>query len=739
MTALAAVNPETTPSSSSTGGRLSTADGRELPLRSTALEADAKGGIARVVLRQRFVNPHEVALHVTYLLPLPSDGAVAGFAFVIDGRRVVGEVDRKQAARERFEQALVEGRTAALLEQERSSLFTQEVGNIPPRAEVEVEIEIDQRLRWLDEGAWEWRFPTVVGPRYMGAPGRVEDAARITVDVAERGVSARVSMALRIGDEVVAKKPIESPSHAIVIDQGTTSRVTFADGAALDRDVVVRWPVSAPKVGASLAMHRPASPKHEDAAYGLLTLVPPSEPMPAVARDLIFLIDVSGSMGGTPLDQLKRVAAAMIDTLGDTDRIELIAFGNEPVRFTKEPIAATREGKKSALAWLRALQSSGGTEMRKAVIEALRPLRAGTQRQVVLMTDGYIGFEREIVREVRERLPQGARLHTVGVGSAVNRTLTQWAARAGSGVELVVGIGEDPERVAQRLLARTTAPLVTELSIEGDALRETAPARVPDLYAGAPSLVSLALSPKGGTLTVRGRTARGSFEERVTVPALALGEGLPAVATLFGRERVEDLETEAAAGADLDGTIERIGLTFQIATRLTSWITVSQDVTVDVSEPSRKVTQPHEVPHGVSVEGLGLRAPSLAGPPLALMSLEEAEEASAMAWGAPPASAPYPSAPPASYSFPSAPSGAPGGSPFPPPSPSYIPEQAKRSMAEPHGYIPPLPRKRSRRSFVWILLALLVLIAAAVGAYVVLSSDAPAEPAQQSQEPPARE
>src|SRR5262249_52399818 len=169
----------------STGGRLVTADGRTLALRGATLRADARGGIARVVLEQRFANSFAEPLAVTYLMPPPSGGPGAGYAFTIGDKRIVGEVERRQAARERFEEAIATGRSAALVEQERSSLFTQEIGNIPPGAEVVAELVIDQKLRWLDEGAWEWRFPTVAMPRYMGGAGRVEDIARVSVDVAD--------------------------------------------------------------------------------------------------------------------------------------------------------------------------------------------------------------------------------------------------------------------------------------------------------------------------------------------------------------------------------------------------------------------------------------------------------------------------------------------------------------------------------------------------------------------------
>ncbi len=321
-----------------TGGRLMTADGRELPLKHASVEAEAGGGLARVILSQRFYNPHEEPLRVTYLLPLPSDGVVSGFSFFIGDERVVGEVDTRSEARERFEHALVQGKTTALLEQQRSSLFNQEVGNIPPKTEIVAEIVVDQRLRWLDEGSWEWRFPTVVGPRYMGAPGRVPDAASQIVPISERELPTRMSLSMTISDELANGASVESPSHSV---RSTKARgaldVAFEGdgGIRLDRDIVVHWRVARQEVGLSVALARPADPNHGDSAYGLLTIVPPEadanvEPMP---RDLIFVIDASGSMHGRPIQQATRVASAMIDTLGPRDQIEMIAFANRPERW----------------------------------------------------------------------------------------------------------------------------------------------------------------------------------------------------------------------------------------------------------------------------------------------------------------------------------------------------------------------------------------------------------------------
>jgi len=612
----------------SSGGRLVGIDGRLLPLRSVALRGDAAGGLGRIILEQRFQNPYPDPLRVTYRVPLPPDAAVSGYSFRIGERRVVGEVDRLVAARERFEQALAEGRTAGLLEQDRSSLFTQEIGNIPPGAEVAAELVIDQRLRWLEEGAWEWRFPTVVAPRYLGAEGRVPDAGRASVDVADGPMAVAASLVLTIRDTLPTAAPSphrgvgrvrgqapESPSHAIATHHAAGAiEVTLADDGrgALDRDLVVRWPAAQPDVAAVLDTGRPAEDRaHADAAYGLLTLTPPrpDERRGGLPRDLIVLLDMSGSMAGQPLTQARRVVARLVETLGDADRLELIAFADRPTRWKARPVPATAAARQDAIAWLDGLEAGGSTEMGSGLAEALRPLRPEAQRQVVLVTDGEIGFESEIVGMVARDLPPGSRLHTVGVGPAVNRTLTGGAARAGRGAEIVVGLDEDPLPTVARLVARLEAPLLTELEVSGSALLDCAPARLPDVCAAAPVLVALRLRPAGGGLRIAGRLGGKPWEEQVGVPPVAAGTGNAAVPALYGREAVEDLEMRRAAGetGDLDQRIERLGLAFQIATRLTSWVAVSEEATVDPRQPTRRERIPQALPEGLSAEGLGLR------------------------------------------------------------------------------------------------------------------------------------
>lgn len=587
------------------GAEVVTRDGRSLPLVSARLFAEAQGGIARVVLEQRFENRQAETLHVTYRMPLPADGAVSGYAFEIAERTIAGRVDRKRAARERFEQAIASGKTAALLEQERADIFTQSIGNLPAGEALTARITIDQKLVWLPEGEWELRFPTVIGPRYISADDGPAAARSALIRTQPEGVAARIQLAIKIADALVAGRKPASPSHALQVGGDGVVELRDIAGAKLDRDIVVRWPVAGAAVGLSLAVARP--PERDD-AFGLLTIVPPARAARAEAfvRDLIVLIDTSGSMDGGPLDKAKQVVAMLIESLGDEDRLELIEFSSQPRRYRASAMPATRAEKHAAIRWLRGLTAGGGTEMHSAVIEAMRTLRPGSQRQVVLATDGYIGGEERIVGELRHRLPRSCRLHVLGVGSSVNRALSTAMARAGRGAEVVCDLDEDAERAARRIIDRTRMPVLINVTIAGSALIAQAPELLPDVYEGSPFVAAVKLRP--GELVVRGELARDSWEQRLVVGHGRTGTGNQAIAALFGREHVADLETRGVAGDRTDAAIERAGLEFQIATRFTSWIAVDELRTV--TGPSRHQVMPQALPYGTTASAFGLREPA---------------------------------------------------------------------------------------------------------------------------------
>jgi Ca-activated chloride channel family protein len=388
--------------------------------------------------------------------------------------------------------------------------------------------------------------------------------------------------------------------------------IELQDEAALDRDIVVRWPVATAKPGLSLDVAR----REAGDAFALLTIVPPSATSKprAIPRDLIVLLDTSGSMSGGPLDKAKIAVSLLVESLAEQDRLELIEFSNSPRRYKQEPVAATAREKAEAIKWIKSRSADGGTEMASAVYTALQSLRAGAQRQVVLVSDGYVGGEAAIVKLLHENLPKSCRMHMLGVGSGVNRSLATAIARAGRGAEVLIGLDEDAERAIKRMVDRTKSPMLTNVTIAGTGLVRHAPEHLPDVYEGAPIIAALQVEPEGGELIVRGELANDVWEQRIRVPARKAGDGNQAIVALYAREHVADLETRWTMGdtARIDREIEMIGLDFKIATRFTSWVAVDLERTLAKGGPSRHQTVPQNLPYGTHAESFGLRPGSAA-------------------------------------------------------------------------------------------------------------------------------
>lgn len=598
-----------------TGIRLVSPIGLELTFIKAAIHVRAQGGLAVIALTQHFYNPYTNPLSVRYTMPLPADAAVRAYSFLIGGRLIRGEIDRRERAQERYNKAIRSGYSAGHLQQNRSNIFEHEFGNIPPREGLISILELDQKLEWTEEGRWCWRFPTLVGPRYLDADEQQADELLLdTVDpvLGRREKSPKIELYLHLHDPLTGEP--SSPTHAISVAQSEITEIQLKEASLLNRDIVVDWPVRRPQIGLSLQVARPEESKPmSHHSFGLLTITPPSSvaELEGRSRDLIFLLDASGSMEGEPFQQAKSLIQGVIQTLNETDRMELIAFNNNPFRWKQEAVYATEAEKEEAYHWLELQEVDGGTEMRDGILEALRPLRDNSQRQVILVTDGLIQFEKEIVETLYDHLPRGCRLHTVGVGSVINRFLTKIAARVGRGTEVILDPGGSVDQALKRLLLRISPPLITDLELSGSAFRDHEPTKVPDLFGASPVLLSVRLKSTGGMLQVRGDTIVGPWSAEIQVPAQEAGAGQPSIVALYGRERIEDLESLFLANRSptlVDQQIEQTGLDFQIATRRTSWIAISDQPTVDPEVKRREEVILHELPHGVDV-----RAPRAGG------------------------------------------------------------------------------------------------------------------------------
>ncbi len=590
-------------------------DGRSYPLRSAEVRAQAEGGLAFTTLVQEFENPHDEPLEVIYSMPLPADGAVLGYLIRMSDRVIRGEIETREKASEKYMQAIFEGRTAGLLEQDRADTFQQRLGNLPARTNARIEIEVLHPLAFLlgieDRGpVWEYRFPTVVGVRYEGAPGRVKDADRLDVNRGGGGeIPTRVALELQIADATAAATAaITSPSHELRSMSGAdTTRVHLADGARLDRDLVIQWPAGTSEVGVRVV--EGAGLKGDEGRYALLTVTPPAVPAAIYHRDVTVLIDASGSMDGAPLIAAKRVVSDLLQSLLEGDRFEVLAFANDVERLTPCLTSATPDAIRDCLRRLDKLHADGCTEMQKAVLEAMSSLRPNSQRQVVLVSDGYIGFEEEIVNSIAAGLPAGVRMHMVGVGAAPNRTLSAGIARAGRGVELFANDESTAMEASRRLLVATVRPVLTDLTIGGTAVVGHAPARPRDIFAGKPLVLAVELRPEGGTLVVGGRLAgkRETWGWRMEVGSEATTKSPLPLGALYGRERIADFESAVVkSGEELEEMIERIALRHRIVSRRTSLVAMAEEPSVDPRAPRRRERLAVELPYGVSAETVGL-------------------------------------------------------------------------------------------------------------------------------------
>ena len=617
--------------------RLVSVDGKTYPLESAELKARAEGGMAMSTLAQTFANPYAEPLEVLYTLPLPADGAVLGYTITIGERVIRGEVQPREKAAAAYKQALYEGRTAGLLEQQRADTFEQKLGNVPPHTQVQVSIDVLHPLAFLTPELapiigdmfaqirearrlpqWEYRFPTVVGVRYHGAPGRVSDQAALSPDRGATGaIPTKVQLTLTIADKF--GDSAWSPSHRV--QNAPDATVTFAHGEALDRDVVVRWAAASNEVGVHLV--EGAGLPGDDGRYALVTVVPPSQPAAVYRRDLTVLLDSSGSMGGLPLELAKVVVGDLLRSLAPGDRFELLAFSNVMTPLVPKLTTIDERSLDNALAKLAAQQAGGGTEMASAVTEALKSTDAEAQRQVVLVTDGDISFEHEVVGRITAQ--RNVRLHVVGVGHVPNRTLTQQAAAAGRGLELLATTHADASAAARRLIAGTASPVLTQVALGGTALTGQVPAQLRDVFAGQPLVFAIELSPAGGSFELTGALAGAGapWSHVVHVPPAATPNGLALttlpLGALYGRERVARVELDRAGTgyrhhvsdhqdriSAFDVAIERTAMRHRIVSRRTSLVAIAEEPSVDPRAPRRRERLAVEVPAGVSAEGVGL-------------------------------------------------------------------------------------------------------------------------------------
>ena len=602
---------------------------RTAPALRTDVAIDVSGIVARVRVRQVFRNPDDAWVEGVYTFPLPDAAAVDTLRMKIGERIIVGEIRERAQARQSYVKARRSGRRASLIEQERPNIFTASVANIPPHGEVTVKIGYQERLKFAD-GIVSLRFPTVLGPRYIhggyavagaGAMGwagtidLVEDAARITPPVRQSGPPNALSLTVTL-DAGMPIAMLKSPSHAIDAVSLENGRycVTLKDGVA-NRDFVLHWRPS-PGDAPFAALFREVK---DGETYLLAVVAPPSLARPAsppVPREIVFVIDTSGSMHGDSIVQAKEAIQFALRRLRPQDRFNIVRFASDNSALFERARPAGAANLARAKRFVGRLRADGGTEI-AAVLRRVLDGRVELPRlrQIILVTDGSVGNEAALFRRIRRGIGD-SRLLTIGIGSAPNSYFMRKSAALGRGTFTHIRDPRDVAAVMQRLLLKLEYPVLTGITAQcdGAALPDTLPASLPDLYFGEPLVLTAQLPRRSGTVTLSGMVAGKRWRREFYLASVRSGAG---IARLWAHDMISALMDRRHDAADPETVrlaVLDVALRHGLVSKHTSLVAVDRTPARPLGMALDRRAVPVELPAGWTYAAVfGAQTASLAG------------------------------------------------------------------------------------------------------------------------------
>jgi Ca-activated chloride channel family protein len=600
------------------------------PLKHTDVDARVDGNIARVAVTQTFENPFDQPLEAIYVFPLPDEAAVDDMEIKIGDRIIKGTIKRREEAQEIYEQARAEGRTAGLLEQERANIFTQSLANIRPGEQIDVTIYYTDSLQF-EKGNYEFVFPMVVGPRYIPGdaignpppavpPGitqslpdttQVPDASRITPPVIKPGMRSGHDINVKLSiDAGVAIQKVGSTSHKLKMDRdGRVVNIALAPEDTIpNKDLIVRYQVANEQPQATVL-----TTKTEQGGHFATYLIPAIEYQSEeiVPKDVVFLMDTSGSQSGDPLVKSKELMRRFVSGLNPDDTFTIIDFANTTRQLSAVPLANTTSNRQKALTYINKLDANGGTELLNGINAVLNfpSPEGGRIRSIVLITDGYIGNETQILAAVQEKLKPGNRLYSFGVGSSVNRYLLDRLAEVGRGTAQVVRQDENTDLAVEKFFQQINNPVLTNIKVEWQGIGsepEIYPQAAPDLFANQPLVLFGRKQDRiSGNLKITGTMAGNKRYEKV-IPVGFNNESKGAIAQLWGRARIKDLMNQMFSGetTTLVEAVTNTALSYNLLSQYTAFVAVSEEIRVNPDGTTQKVQVPVELPEGVSFEGV---------------------------------------------------------------------------------------------------------------------------------------
>jgi Ca-activated chloride channel homolog len=580
-----------------------------LPLKETSAEVSIAGVIARVKVKQLYENTGKTPIEAVYVFPASTRAAVHGMRMKIGQRTIEARIDRRAKARADYEAARQAGQRASLLEQERPNVFTMNVANIVPGDKIAVELEYSELLV-PEDGVYELVYPTVVGPRYGGGADPARDGWIANPHV-KSGAPQPYRFDLRAHVETgIPLKELASPSHKVnVTYQGPARADVRLEGSDNgNRDFVLRYRLADDKIETGVLLWEGGGER-----FFALMMEPPLRPQAAQIppREYVFLVDVSGSMHGFPIETTKALMRKLLGGLRPTDQFNVVLFAGRSHTMSPDgSVSASPENVAQATALLDGQRGGGGTELLAGLQASYGIPRRdrNVSRTVVVVTDGYVGVEAQTYRFIRERLDQ-ANLFAFGIGSSVNRGLIEGMARAGQGEPFVVLKAEKAPAEAERFRAYIEQPVLTQVSVSfhGFGATEVAPGKLPDLMARRPLvLFGKYRGPASGRIEITGATGTGRFHQTVQVRAEGVRQENAALRWLWARKQVALLDDDRQMGGSktAEEAITKLGLQYNLLTAFTSFVAVDSQV-VNQGGKATAVKQPLPLPEGVSDLAVG--------------------------------------------------------------------------------------------------------------------------------------
>jgi len=604
-----------------------------LPLKSTQVQARIVGPMADVRVTQRYRNEGQRTIEAKYVFPGSTQAAVHAMTVRIGDRVLAATIREKQRARLEYEAAKKEGKTAALLDQHRPNVFQMNVANILPGDEVVVELRYTELLLPTD-GRYRFVYPTVVGPRYHVAKSEGGSSSFPATAHLSEGLASNTAFDLSV--RFASPLPVNdvlSPSHRVEVQSEGTPQTEVAlasDGAGPgnNRDFILEYRLAGTATAGGLTLY--PGMNGEDNYF--LALVEPPQSIPATLinpREYVFVVDISGSMHGFPLDTAKQLLRHLIGGLRASDSFNVLLFSGSNRMLSEASVPATRANIERAIATIDNLRAGGSTEIVPALerIAAL-PKNPEVARTVIVVTDGYVTVEDRVFRLVRKNLGH-SNVFAFGIGSSGNRHLIEGIARAGQGEPFIVTKPEFAASQAERLRRMIDAPVLTSVRarFEGLDVYDTEPASLdalPDVLGGRPIALfgkwrgtrdgNGALQTPRGHLVLEGRAANGNWQQ--VVPVATPDADAQALRLLWARRRIQQLsDDEALVGGNAQReAITTLGLQHSLLTQYTSFIAVDHVVRALDADNRVSVNQPSPLPQGVSNHAVGSPVPSTPEP-----------------------------------------------------------------------------------------------------------------------------